>query len=114
MEKKYLKTHEWICKNGGIGLSDFAQKEIGDIVFVELPNVGDRVEMNKPFANIESVKAVFELLSPASGEIVWVNEELLNSPELLNQAAETTTIIKIKTENLSPELMDEETYAKSV
>jgi glycine cleavage system H protein len=83
----YTKEHEWIRVDeeiGTIGITDYAQKELGDVVFVELPKVGDHITANEPFGTIESVKAVSEIFAPVDGEVVGVNSKLQNSPELVN------------------------------
>ena len=83
----YTKEHEWIRVDediGTIGITDYAQKELGDIVFVELPKVGDHITANESFGTVESVKAVSEIFAPVDGEVVGVNPKLQNSPELLN------------------------------
>jgi glycine cleavage system H protein len=84
----YAQSHEWARVEGQkarIGISDYAQSQLGDIVFVELPAVGDPVTKGKEFGTVESVKAVAELYSPVGGEVVSVNEALLDEPELLNK-----------------------------
>ena len=83
----YTKEHEWIRvdeKIGTIGITDHAQKELGDIVYVELPKPGEHVAANESFGTVESVKAVSEIYSPVSGEVVAVNTKLQNNPEMLN------------------------------
>jgi glycine cleavage system H protein len=83
----YTKDHEWIRVDesvGTIGITDYAQKELGDIVFVELPRLGDHVTASESFGTVESVKAVSELYSPVSGEVTAVNAKLQNNPEMLN------------------------------
>ncbi len=83
----YTKDHEWIRMDesiGTIGITDFAQKELGDIVFVELPKPGDHVTASESFGTVESVKAVSEVYAPVSGEVTGVNAKLQNNPELLN------------------------------
>ncbi|WP_339228683.1 glycine cleavage system protein GcvH [Oceanobacillus sp. FSL K6-2867] len=85
----YSKEHEWIKKEEGnvrIGITDFAQDELGDIVFVELPEVGDEITADEPFGSVESVKTVSELYAPISGKVVAVNEELEDSPEFVNES----------------------------
>lgn len=85
----FTKEHEWVVEKGNIirvGISDYAQNELGDVVFVDLPSVGDRVEEGEGFAALESVKAVSDVYAPVSGEIVAINEELENSPELVNES----------------------------
>lgn len=85
----YSKEHEWVRREGSdvrIGITDFAQSELGDIVFVELPEVGDTIEIDEPFGSVESVKTVSELYAPISGTVVEVNEELEDSPEFVNES----------------------------
>jgi len=89
MEIRYAKTHEWAAKDGDVflcGLSDYAQDKVGDVVFVELPEVGASVEQGAPFGVIESVKAANDLYSPLSGEITEVNGALEDEPELVNSS----------------------------
>ncbi len=86
-ELLYTKEHEWIRVDesiGTIGITDYAQKELGDIVFVELPKVGDHVAANESFGSVESVKAVSEIYSPVTGEVTAVNPKAQSSPEILN------------------------------
>ena len=86
-DSKYAKSHEYVHVEGEvgtIGITDYAQKELGDVVFVELPQVGSELEQGDEFGSIESVKAVSELFSPVSGEVVEVNEALTDKPELVN------------------------------
>ncbi|MED4124675.1 glycine cleavage system protein GcvH [Halalkalibacterium halodurans] len=88
-ELKYSEEHEWVKVEGDkvrIGITDFAQSELGDIVFVELPEVGDEVEADEPFGSVESVKTVSELYAPVSGKVVEVNEELDDNPEYVNES----------------------------
>ncbi|UTR05539.1 glycine cleavage system protein GcvH [Alkalihalobacillus sp. LMS6] len=88
-ELKYSEEHEWVKTEEGnvrIGITDFAQSELGDIVFVELPEVGDEIEANEPFGSVESVKTVTELYAPISGKVVEVNEDLDDSPEFVNES----------------------------
>lgn len=85
---RYTKDHEWIRVEGAmgtIGITDYAQRELGDVVFVELPKVGAQLKAGESFGTIESVKAVSELFSPASGEVAEVNAALADSPEKINQ-----------------------------
>lgn len=96
---KYAKTHEWIREEDGlivIGLTDFAQDQLGDIVFVGLPEVGDAVEVGDSFADVESVKAVSDIYSPVSGVVAEVNEELLDAPESVNGDPYGAWFIKVK------------------
>lgn len=87
-ELKYTKEHEWAKLEGDIvtvGITDYAQGELGDVVFVEMPATGDKVEAEDTFGTIEAVKAVSDLFSPVSGEIIEINEELENTPETVNK-----------------------------
>ena len=95
---KYTKEHEWIQADGAkgiVGITDYAQNSLGDIVFVDLPKVGDKVEAGKIFGSVESVKAVSDLYSPASGTVTEINEELKDAPEKINADANNTWLIKI-------------------
>lgn len=86
---KYSAEHEWVKAEGGnvrIGITEFAQSELGDIVFVELPQVGDEIKAGDPFGSVESVKTVSELYAPISGKVVEVNTELEDSPEYVNES----------------------------
>jgi glycine cleavage system H protein len=88
-ELRYSKEHEWVKVEGGtarIGITHFAQAELGDIVFVELPQVGDELKKDEPFGSVESVKTVSELYAPISGRIIEVNSELEDSPEFVNES----------------------------
>lgn len=104
-ELKYTEEHEWVLVEDdlvSIGISDFAQDQLGDVVFVELPEVGDMIEVGKAFGVVESVKAVSDIYAPISGEIVEVNTALPDSPEALNTSPyEDGWMIKIKPEDLS-------------
>jgi glycine cleavage system H protein len=83
----YTREHEWIRiagDTGTVGITDHAQQELGDVVFVEFPKVGDKVEAGKPLGNIESVKAVSEIFSPVSGEVTEINSSLVTAPETVN------------------------------
>ncbi len=91
MAKKYTQDHEWIETSGGIGtvgISDYAQQQLGDVVFVELPEIGKHAEKNGQIAVVESVKAASEIYAPVSGTVTAVNEELVKEPQLVNTAAE--------------------------
>jgi glycine cleavage system H protein len=95
---KYTKEHEWIDVDGAkgtVGITDYAQSSLGDIVFVDLPKVGDKVEAGKIFGSVESVKAVSDLYAPASGTVTAVNEELANAPEKINADANKTWMLKL-------------------
>lgn len=88
-ELRYTEEHEWVKTEDGkvrIGITEFAQSELGDIVFVELPQIGDELVANEPFGSVESVKTVSELYAPVSGKVVEINEELEDSPEFVNES----------------------------
>ncbi|KIL75991.1 glycine cleavage system protein GcvH [Bacillus badius] len=88
-ELRYSEEHEWVKTEGDkvrIGITHFAQSELGDIVFVELPSVGDEITADEPFGSVESVKTVSELYAPVSGKVVEVNEELDDNPEFVNES----------------------------
>ncbi|PLR82880.1 glycine cleavage system protein H [Bacillus canaveralius] len=88
-ELRYSEEHEWVKVEGEnvrVGITDFAQSELGDIVFVELPEVGDEVKADEPFGSVESVKTVSELYAPVSGTVVAVNEDLNDNPEFVNES----------------------------
>ena len=96
---KFTKDHEWIKLTGEeaeVGITDYAQRQLGDVVYVELPEVGRTVSKGEVFGTIESVKAVSELFTPMSGEVTAVNNELTSKPEQVNSAPDTTWIIKLK------------------
>ncbi len=96
---KYTKEHEWISvegTSGTVGITDYAQNSLGDIVFVELPKVGDVLEAHKIFGSVESVKAVSDLYSPVSGTVTAVNTELNDAPEKVNADANNTWMLKLE------------------
>ncbi len=114
---KYTDDHEWIKNEGeqaSIGVTDFAQSSMGDIVFVELPEVGAIIEKGSAFGVIESVKSVSDLYAPISGEVLEINEALSDAPELVNSAPYDSWIVKVKLS--SPEeleaLMDSAAYTE--
>ena len=96
---KYTKEHEWISADGTIGITDYAQQSLGDIVFVELPKPGSEITAGKTFGSVESVKAVSDLFAPASGTVTEVNGDLATAPEKINQDANNSWMIKIKLKN---------------
>jgi len=114
MKRLYAKTHEWVLVEAGkdfvVGISDYAQIALGDIVFVNLPSVGDKVTQGESFGDVESVKAVSDLISPVSGSVVAINDALLNAPELLNSDPLNTWIMKVSGTLDESALMDETTY----
>jgi glycine cleavage system H protein len=96
---KYTKEHEWISvegTTGTVGITDYAQSSLGDIVFVELPKVGDVLEAGKIFGSVESVKAVSDLYSPVTGAVTAINEELKDAPERVNADANATWMLKLE------------------
>jgi glycine cleavage system H protein len=96
---KYTKDHEWVRLHGNeatVGITDFAQQQLGDVVFVELPAVGRQVKQGEVFGTIESVKAVSELFSPVSGEVVAVNTDLGTHPEAINTKPHEAWMIRLK------------------
>lgn len=99
----YSKSHEWVKLLGDdvalIGITDFAQSELGDVVFVDLPEAGDTISQEEEFGAVESVKAASDLIAPVSGEILEINEELVGEPELLNKNPYENWLIKVKLEN---------------
>ena len=117
---KYTKDHEWVAVNDGIatcGITDYAQDALGDIVFVELPAVGDKVEKSKGIGVVESVKSVSDVYAPLSGEITDVNGEIESSPESVNKKPYTDGwLFKIKLSDPSEveKLMDSKTYKTTV
>ncbi|MEK5523904.1 glycine cleavage system protein GcvH [Heyndrickxia sp. FSL W8-0423] len=119
-ELRYSEEHEWVKEEGQslrIGITDFAQAELGDIVFVELPEVGDEVKANEPFGSVESVKTVSELYAPVSGKVVAVNEELSDSPEFVNESPyEKAWMIVVEPSNTAEldELMSAEQYGEMI
>lgn len=119
-ELKYTEEHEWALAEGDIvtiGITDFAQDALGDIVYVELPQVGAMVEAGKTFGVVESVKAVSDVYAPVSGEVVEINEELPDAPETLNTSPyEDGWMIKVKVAEpaLLADLMDAEEYQEFI
>ena len=101
---RYTKEHEWISAEGTagtVGITDYAQNSLGDIVFVDLPKVGDSLEAGKIFGSVESVNAVSDLYSPASGTVTAVNEELKDAPEKVNEDANNTWMLKLELKDVS-------------
>ena len=116
---KYSESHEWVKVEGNVavvGVSDFAQKEMGDIAYVDLPDVDDEVEAGEEFGALESVKAASELISPVSGKVIEVNEELEDTPEKVNEDAYASWIIKVEMSDPSEldALMDAAAYKNHI
>jgi glycine cleavage system H protein len=113
-ELKYTKSHEWVrIMDGGIveiGLSDFAQQELGDIVFVGLPEPGDSLSAGAAFADVESVKAVSEVFSPVTGTVIAINEEVTASPESINTSPYEAWLIRAEGEAAPGELLSAAEY----
>ncbi|RLQ85130.1 glycine cleavage system protein GcvH [Planomicrobium sp. Y74] len=115
-ELRYSKEHEWVKLEDGkarIGITHFAQAELGDIVFVELPQIGDELKKNEPFGSVESVKTVSELYAPVSGKVVEVNSELEDSPEFVNESPYEQAwmvVIEAPSEDEMGDLMDADQY----
>ncbi|MGI6626641.1 MAG: glycine cleavage system protein GcvH [Limnochordia bacterium] len=113
---RFTKEHEWVLVKGNIirvGISDYAQNELGDIVFVDLPSIGDVVEEGEGIAVLESVKAVSDVYAPVSGEIVAINEALEESPELVNESPfEAGWIVEIEVAGVAQtgDLMNQQEY----
>lgn len=113
-EMKFTKTHEWVCFDGDfayVGITDYAQQEMGDLVYVNLPEVDAEVTAGEPFCEVESVKAVAEVNAPVSGTVAEVNEELLDAPEKINEAPYESWIAKIANAGDTDSLLTEDEYA---
>ena len=116
----YTRQHEWVrvlSDTALVGITDYAQKELGDVVFVELPKAGDTFDTNEPFGNVESVKAVSEVFCPLAGEVIETNTDLVDSPELVNtDPYGDGWFVKFKITNLEEvkDLLNAEEYAELV
>lgn len=113
----YTDSHEWVKIEGEyayIGITDFAQHQLGNIVYVDIPEVGDEIKQGDEFGAVESVKAASDLLSPVSGEIVEINEKLTDEPELINKNAFDSWMLKVKLSDAGElkKLMDSKAYAE--
>ena len=115
-EYRYTREHEWISLDGTIGITDYAQNSLGDIVFVDAPKAGDPVTANATFGSVESVKAVSDLYSPVSGKVTAVNEELKTAPDKINQDPHGTWIIKVELADTAEfsKLLDAAAYEKFI
>ena len=110
----YSKSHEWVSRENGvatIGLTDYAQSELGDLVFVNLPEVGDEVVAGEALGDVESVKAVSDVYSPVSGTVVEINEALLDAPESINEDPYGAWFIRVENITDEEELLDAQAYA---
>ncbi len=114
-ELLYSESHEWIQKldngNARVGLTDFAQHELGDLVFVNLPQPGDSMDVGDSFCDVESVKAVSDVYSPLTGTVAAVNEELLDAPQLINESPYEAWLVEVESVEEYGELMDADAYA---
>lgn len=116
---KYTKDHEWIrttAETADVGITDFAQQQLGDVVFVELPQVGRVLAQGEAFGTIESVKAVSELFSPVAGEVVAVNDALTSAPEQINNEPHAAWIIRVRPANAADldALLDAVAYEQEI
>ena len=115
---KYVKSHEWVktLEDGTVlvGVSDYAQDALGDLVFVNLPEAGDEVTEGEPFADVESVKAVSDVYSPVSGTVAEINEALLDAPESINEAPYEAWFMKVENVNSTAQLMSAAEYEEYV
>ena len=113
-ELKYSKSHEWVKmlsdNSALVGITDYAQSELGDLVFINLPLVGDSITKEEAFCDVESVKAVSDVISPLTGVVAEVNEALLDAPQLLNESPYEAWIAKVEDITNTEELMDAESY----
>lgn len=113
-ELKYSRSHEWVRMTGEttaeIGLTDFAQDQLGDLVYVELPEVGDTVTCGASFANVESVKAVSDVFSPVTAVVTEINEELLDNSALINEDPYGAWLIKVSEISATEDLLDADGY----
>lgn len=114
-ELLFSESHEWVKKlengNARVGLTDFAQHELGDLVFVNLPQVGDSMEIGDSFCDVESVKAVSDVYSPITGTVHAVNEELLDAPQTINESPYEAWLVEVEAIEDFGELMDADAYA---
>ncbi|WP_261130395.1 glycine cleavage system protein GcvH [Bacillus sp. Marseille-Q3570] len=119
-ELRYSEEHEWVRVEGNkayIGITAFAQDELGDIVFVELPEVDDDIEVDEPFGSVESVKTVSELYAPVSGKVLEVNEDLEDNPEFVNESPYEKAwmiVVELSNESELEKLMSADDYQKMV
>jgi glycine cleavage system H protein len=113
-ELKYTKTHEWVRfedeTTAYIGITDYAQDQLGDLVFANLPEAGDDVVCGDPFADVESVKAVSDVISPVTGVVEEVNEELADEPALMNESPYEAWFVKVKDITETDDLMSADEY----
>ncbi|MHC3437447.1 glycine cleavage system protein GcvH [Natrialbaceae archaeon A-gly3] len=117
-DRRYAESHEWTEPRDGVvrvGITDFAQDELGDIVFVELPDVGDELEADEPFGVVESIKAVSDIYAPVSGEVTAVNDAVHDQPELVNEEPfDGGWFIEIETTDDLDHLLDPAEYSEQI
>lgn len=117
-DRQYADSHEWVLfeneTTATIGISDFAQSELGDLVFVNLPQVGDELKAGEPLGDVESVKAVSDIYSPVSGKVIAVNEALIDSPQLINETPYDAWFCKVEGVSDRVELLSAEEYDEFV
>lgn len=112
-ERLFSDNHVWILisgENATIGITDHAQEKLGNIMFLNLPDVGESIVSGQRFGDIESIKTVSDLISPVSGEVIRVNEDLVDEPETINEAPYDSWFIEVKVAEISDDLMDEAAY----
>ncbi|HAY60972.1 MAG: glycine cleavage system protein GcvH [Acidaminococcaceae bacterium] len=112
-DRKYTKTHEWVKTEGGtaaVGITDYAQEQLGALVFVNLPMEGDSVTAGEPLGDVESVKAVSDIISPVTGTVAAINETLLDHPERVNSDPDEAWFIKVSDVTDTDELLDAAAY----
>lgn len=116
-ELKYSKSHEWVRYEGDdvvIGISDYAQESLGDLVFVNLPEVDDELTVGEALGDVESVKAVSDIISPVSGKVTEINEALLDSPEMINEDPYDAWFVKVTDVQETEDLLSADEYDKFV
>lgn len=112
-DRLYSKKHIWVSQTAEIvtlGITDFAQDKLGTVMFLNLPDVGEHLKIGKRFGDIESIKTVSDLISPVEGEVVKINEGLVDEPDMINDRPYTSWFVEVKVVALSDELMNEEAY----
>ena len=112
-KRLFSDKHLWVLLDGEkatIGISEYAQKRLGAVMFVNLPDVGETIESGQRFGDIESIKTVSDLISPVKGEIIKVNEELLDEPDMINEDPYGSWLVEVRVDSLPDDLMDEESY----
>ncbi len=112
-DRLFSKEHIWVLKDGEsvvLGISDYAQEKLGNIMFLNLPDIGDRLTIGACFGDIESIKMVSDLISPVDGEVVKVNEGLVDEPDSMNTDPYESWLVEVKADAVAEDLMSEETY----